>query len=150
MKKILLAIGCALMAGAIVAQPDRQVLTLTSTATNAGSPRSVTNSVLRGYIDSIQFDIPSAGVTTRFDVVVMPELSTLPQTTLASVSVCATDTVVRPRFYSTDILGGNPTNSAAYPMERFAVAGDSILFSITNASSTSLTFKAIIKYETAR
>jgi len=138
-----------LAAGVAFALPDRVVLEATTTGTNAATTVTATSGplALRGWIDTVTFDIITAGTTGSLALVAVPEFATLADTTLAAVVDCAADTVIRPRFDPTDAGGAALTNDPAYTSFPYGSVGETFRFSVSNATTTNLTFRCIIKFD---
>lgn len=128
------------------AAPDRQILTCTSGAVATSEVATVTTT-LRGYIDSIQLDVVTAGSTATVWVVAQPELSTVDPIDLLRITDCDTDTLVRPRFDPTDTAGVALTNDPPYPGYQYPLVGEVITFGISNCNATNRTFRAILKFD---
>jgi len=134
----------ALVACVCLAEPKVVVLTATS-GTNVAL--QVTDSAdIRGWIDSIDFDVITAGTTGDVTVAASPYLSTGASFTLASSNNLAADASFRPRFDGTDSGGAALTSD---PPWRYMQVG-TVVLSVTNFSATGTTFKAVIRYDRDR
>jgi hypothetical protein len=121
---------------------DSKILTVTTGATSTDRV-ATTNTTIRGWIDTIDFDVVTANATGTLEFIVSPELSTISDSTLISTNDLATDISYRPRFDATDTSGNALTTDPPLP---YALCGDSVIFAVTNASDSNLVFKAVIKY----
>lgn len=130
--------GCAAIAGEL----QREIISVTSW-TNAATAVTTTNTNIRGWIDTIDFDVITAGTTGTLTVAVSPESSTLVSVTLATETACAADKSYRPRFDGTDTAGSALTSDDPWP---YAVCGDAVTFTVSDCSATGITFEAVIKY----
>jgi len=141
-KICMLVIALGLLA-ATASAIDVKVLTCTTTATNAATIVTDSISTIRGYIDSIIIDVVTAGTTGDIGIVASSSISTAPDVVLVRTNGCNTDAPFRTRFNATDISGGVLATGTEY----FAVCGETITMTLTNASTTSIVFNAIIKFE---
>lgn len=146
MKHNIIIAVALLIATAAMATPERQILSVT-TGTNAATAVTTTSATLRGYIDTVTFDVITAGTTGTLWATVTPELSTLSVVDLARVEDCGADTVIRPRFDPTTVAGVTLTNDPPYTSYMYPVVGEVITFGVSNASATNITFKCIVKYD---
>lgn len=145
MKKALTALFALLILSALNAgaEIDREIMTLTTHTPTSTWYCAATNSNIRGYIDEIVLDVVTAGTTGQLAIVLKPELSTLANVTLIAATNANSDLTYRPRVYPTDTAGTALSTDAA----RYIACGDSLIFSVTNASATNIQFKAVIKYQ---
>ncbi|MBU4246980.1 MAG: hypothetical protein KKD14_01280 [Verrucomicrobia bacterium] len=144
MKRKIAAWALGLIASsAIMATPDRQILTVT-TGTNATATVTDTNTTARGYIDQIDIDVVTAATTGTVSVAVIPELSTMANVVLVTETNANSDLTYRPRFDDTDTSGTALTSD---PPGRLLICGDTIMLTVSNASATGIVFKAVLKYE---
>lgn len=142
MRKLLIFTAACLMACAAWAgEPQTKVLSLTtqSPGTNSISVGTFVN----GYIDSITFDVVTAGTTGTLSVVAESIVSTVADVTLATKTDCASDLLVLPRRDGTGTGGSALTND---PPWRYAVAGE-VTFTCVNANTSNVTFKAVIVHD---
>lgn len=146
MKKILWISGLCLLASTALAGIDREILMVTTSGTATGMV-TATNTTIRGWIDTIQFDVVTSGATGTLSLVAVSELSTVADVTLATKTDCAADLTIIPRFDATTTGGTAYTNNPAYPGQRFMAVGETLKFSVVDASATNKVFKCIIKYE---
>lgn len=138
---LLLAVCVAGYAGGLRAQR----LTLAIGADGTNYLHAVTNKTLRGWIESVELDMPVAAMTGKVEVVLAPSISTLAQVKVYTNDAVTGDIIVRPRVDATDNAGTALTGD---PPVRYAAVGDSVIFSITNSGpATSVVVNCIIKYE---
>lgn len=106
--------------------------------TNGAVTLSQTNVNVKGFIEEISVEVPSA-VTANVSIVSSPVVG-------ASVNLVTNNTTanlkVRPRVKTTDIAG-----TAGSTDTKYMVLGETIIFSVTNIANTvsNCTFKALIK-----
>ena len=130
-----------LVAACAFAEPKTVEL---SCATGTNTTASATNKTISGYIDEIVLDAPS-GVTSG----VVSIVATQPMgntVTLATKTVTA-DTLIRLRVDGTENTGSALTSD---PPGRYLCYGDSIVYTVSAADPTGLTWKAWIKYDTGK
>lgn len=148
MKKSLYAAGAIVLAGFLVgsalASPQKQVLSVTTHATAPGTTVVMTNTI-RGYIEEIVFDVPAGSQTGDVSLVTVSDVTTEAARTIASTNSITADTVMRPRWKS-DVNTGGGAQGTEYG-ERFLLVGESVVFSLTNALATNVTWKCIIKFD---
>ena len=143
MRKLLLTAIAAGVACVVHAGDPREVTLTVTTGTNATAvvTESITN---KGWIETIDLEVIPAGSTATHPVVANTTPSTLANVTLATKTDCAADLAFRPRFDGTDTAGSALTSD---PPTRYMQSG-LVVLSVTNASATNLSFKAVVKYET--
>lgn len=124
----------------------REILTVTTTGTATGMV-TATNTTIRGWIDTVQFDVVTSGSTGTLSLVAVSELSSVSDVTLGTKTDCAADLLIRPRFDATTTGGTSYTNNPAYPGQRFMAVGETFKFSVVDANATNKVFKCIIKFE---
>jgi len=136
---VLAAIGCAAHGGEL----RREIISVTS-GTNAAATVTTTNANIRGWIDTIDLDVVTAGTTGTLTVARSPELSTMASVTLATKTACAADLSFRPRFDGTDTAGSALTNDDPWP---YAIVGETVTLTLVDCNATNITFKAVVKYQ---
>ena len=139
----IIAVGLLIAAlSAYAGDVSREILTLTATSTNKATAVTASSTKIRGEILDIYVDLATA-TTGTVSVVVDPELSTMANITLLSVTNTA-DGVYRPRFDVTDAAGAALTSDEPVP---FLAIGDTITATGSNFDATSKVVKVVIKYK---
>lgn len=131
----LLTLGCSLG----VAADYKYFVLEATTGTNATALVTASDATINGYVFEVVFDCPSA-VTGNVSVVAESPVSTVADVTLATAT---SDVTIRPLFDLTDTAGSAHSSGAG---DYFHVAGETVTLSVTNASATNATFKAVVKY----
>lgn len=139
---ILLVLALAVFA--VCAEPvDRQVITATQ-GTNLTATIVATNSTIRGPIEEILIDVPSATGTTGVVSVVSREITTGYILILATNAAATGDLIFRPRVDATDNTGSALTGD---PPSRYIIAGEDVIFTVKPiGTSSNVTWRAIVKY----
>jgi hypothetical protein len=137
---------CVLALCAVVAyaEPRSRYLEVTTNSKTGALERTMTDTTIVGYIDEIRFECPTANtVTADVSIVAVTTYST--NVVLAGKVNCTADFTARPRF---DCTGTNDTSYLTSDApERYMTIGDTITMIVTNCNSTSVVWKALIKYD---
>lgn len=134
----LILCGCV-AAGLCVAAPRSALLSL---PTGLASSITGTTTAVSGYIDEIILELPAGATTGTVAITATPVVGTN-AVTLASLGIDATK-LIRPRLDGTDTAG---TALGSDPPGRYMSAGDNIAVVISDASSTGLTWRVLVKYD---
>jgi hypothetical protein len=122
---------------------DREIVTITASATNAATAIVGTIDNIRGEIVEIQIDLVTA-TTATVVVAVSPELSTMTGETLYTGTGITADATLRPGVDMTDATGSALTSD---PPVNKVVVGDSITITVSDFDAVDKVVKAIIKYK---
>lgn len=145
MRKAIILAAAGLMACAIVAQARPQGKEYSvNTGTNATG--SVTLSDVSGYVDEIICQIPAGtAVTGTVAVVATPPIGAA--VTLATKANMTANTLFRTR------LDGTSNAAVALdsdPPGRFLAIGDAIVYTVSAANTTGLTWRVYVKWDDGR
>lgn len=141
-----ICVAVALLAGIGLAQaePKKHVLYVTTSTTSSTDRVAQTNASVRGEIESVTFDVPAGTQTGNVSLVTLSDISTEAAVTLASTNAITADTLMRPRWLTCNYDG---TIAGTVYDQRFLVSGESLVFSVTNALATNVTWRCIVKYK---
>jgi hypothetical protein len=128
----------------VLAGEGRAILQVT-TGSTAATAVAVTNSGFRGRLYEVTFDVPSATACTGATMVVTSksDITTEAARTLASTNGAAADVVMFPRYAGSDPDGTGATTDKPW---MYMAQGESLIFTVTGATSTGAVVKAILKY----
>jgi hypothetical protein len=141
---IVLAVA-ALVANSALAESyvfDREIITVTATATNADTAVVGTITGIRGAIEEIMIDLDTA-TTATVVVAVSPELSTMTGYNLYAGTDITSDIISRIRVDGNDSTGSALTSDDPW---RPVVAGDTITVTVSDFDATNKVVNAVIKY----
>lgn len=135
---LVLAIGMSALA-----TPQRDTLTVTTSTTTSTNLVAATNTI-RGYVEEVVFDVPAGTQTGTVSLVTLSNISTEASRTIAASNSITADLPMRPRWQSDNSTG---TATGTEYQERFLLVGEQIVFSLTGANSTNVTWKCHVKFD---
>lgn len=144
MRKAIISLAAGLLACAFTvhARPQGKEFSVNTGTNDTGT---VTMTGVAGYIDEIICPIPAGtGVTGTVAVAATPAIGTA--VTLATATIAA-DKLFRTRLDGTDNAGSALTSD---PPGRFMAYGDVLVFTVSSANTTGLTWRVYIKWDDGR